>query len=273
MGPLCDILWSDPVENYDSFDHEDGFLLNQQRGCSYCYTYSGVVEFLNRNRLLSVIRAHEAQDTGYRMHKKTHKGFPSVITLFSAPNYLDAYGNKGAILRYENGVLNIKQFSHSYHPYWLPSFVDVITWSMPFVSEKVGEILLALLKCVDSKEDEEEELKEELRMEEENRKKALESKIESISKIVNMYSKVRKQREHSMQLGALAPSGMDVPKRMDDSVVRYGSEPILYKKERFFDVKKIDQANEKRPPMPKDFVPKSSSFPSLLLRSRKREDD
>lgn len=34
------------------------------------------------------------------MHLKNEStGFPSVITIFSAPNYLDAYNNKGAILR------------------------------------------------------------------------------------------------------------------------------------------------------------------------------
>jgi serine/threonine-protein phosphatase 2B catalytic subunit len=34
------------------------------------------------------------------MYRKSSKGFPTVITLFSAPNYLDAYNNKGAILRF-----------------------------------------------------------------------------------------------------------------------------------------------------------------------------
>jgi len=51
---------------------------------------------LEKNNLLSVIRAHEAQDAGYRMYKKTKTtGFPSVMTIFSAPNYLDVYNNKG----------------------------------------------------------------------------------------------------------------------------------------------------------------------------------
>ena len=54
-----------------------------------------VCNFLDRNKLLSVIRAHEAQDAGYRMYKANPStGFPSVITIFSAPNYLDVYNNK-----------------------------------------------------------------------------------------------------------------------------------------------------------------------------------
>jgi diadenosine tetraphosphatase ApaH/serine/threonine PP2A family protein phosphatase len=60
--------------------------------------YPAACAFLERNGLLSIIRAHEAQDTGYKMYRKTRTtGFPSVITIFSAPNYLDVYNNKGGL--------------------------------------------------------------------------------------------------------------------------------------------------------------------------------
>lgn len=82
------------------------------------YTHKAVCEFLDRNDLLSVIRAHEAQDQGFRMYKANPKtGFPALITLFSAPNYLDLYNNKGAVMKYADGSMNIKKFSHSKHPY------------------------------------------------------------------------------------------------------------------------------------------------------------
>ena len=100
-------------------------------------SYNAACAFLEKNNLLSIIRAHEAQDQGYKMYRKTkNAAFPSVITLFSAPNYLDIYNNKGAILIYDNNVMNIRQFNSVPHPYYLPNFMDVFTWSLPFVGEK-----------------------------------------------------------------------------------------------------------------------------------------
>jgi len=150
---MCDLLWADPLEEYGAETSDDLFIHNHTRGCSYNFTYNAVCNFLDKNKLLSVIRAHEAQDTGYRMYKRSkNTGFPSLITMFSAPNYLDVYNNKAAILKYENNVMNIRQFNSSPHPYWLPNFMDVFTWSLPFVGEKVTSMLASLLKVASDSE-------------------------------------------------------------------------------------------------------------------------
>lgn len=150
-GLLCDLIWSDPYEKDDQNPKKKGkdgmFIANQVRGCSWYYTFDCVNRFLQKNNLLSIIRAHEAQLEGYKMHKTNPTtGFPSVITIFSAPNYCDVYNNKGAILKFDNSTLNVLQFNCSPHPYHLPNFMDIFAWSMPFVIEKVTEMLYYILQ-------------------------------------------------------------------------------------------------------------------------------
>ncbi|KAF9438566.1 3',5'-cyclic-nucleotide phosphodiesterase (PDEase) (3':5'-CNP) [Entomortierella beljakovae] len=156
-GIMGDLLWADPLEEFGNEKTNEYFIHNHVRGCSYFFSYHAACAFLEKNNLLSIIRAHEAQDAGYRMYRKTKTtGFPSVMTIFSAPNYLDVYNNKAAVLKYENNVMNIRQFNASPHPYWLPNFMDVFTWSLPFVGEK--NMLLAILNTCSKEELDDDEL-------------------------------------------------------------------------------------------------------------------
>lgn len=133
---MCDTLWADPAENFIPQNGEF-FGYNSGRNCSFTYTYYAVCDFLERNKLLTVVRAHQTLEEGFKMYDpKESTGFPSLISIFSAPNYLDRFGNRGAILHYDKSELNIRQFTESSHPYWLPKFADVFTWSSPFVAQK-----------------------------------------------------------------------------------------------------------------------------------------
>lgn len=150
---MCDILLSDPVDDFGREKGSENFVDNDMRGHSYLFTYQAACMFLERNHLLSIIRSHQAQDDGYRcsyslgpvakyvysyrLYRKTRAtGFPALMTFFSAPNYLDMYYNMGAILHYESNTLNIRQFNSAPHPFQLPNFMDAFTWSLPFLGEK-----------------------------------------------------------------------------------------------------------------------------------------
>ena len=121
-------------------------MKNKKRQCSYIFGSQATNAFLERNNLLCVVRAHEVQMNGFKLHQWSGaEEFPSVITIFSAPNYCDVYNNKAAVLRFENNSIKIQQFNYTAHPFVLPDFMNVFQWSMPFVSEKVLEILHSIL--------------------------------------------------------------------------------------------------------------------------------
>ena len=89
--------------------HLDGaWKGNEVRGCSWFFGGESANRFLQKNNLISIIRAHEAQIDGYKMHRwNGGSDFPVVITIFSAPNYCDVYKNKAAVIKFENNTLNI----------------------------------------------------------------------------------------------------------------------------------------------------------------------
>lgn len=270
-GLMCDLLWADPVEEYDDDNMDQTFVRNSVRGCSYAFTYKASCQFLERTGLLSIIRAHEAQDAGYRMYKRTKTmGFPSLLTMFSAPNYLDNYNNKAAVLKYENNVMNIRQFNASPHPYWLPHFMDVFTWSLPFVGEKVTDMLVSILNiCTEEELDEETAFSEDMELEGESfdfnqgsptsrppsipekgeeaqtlaeKRLALRNKVIAIGRVSRMYLVLRQESEGVAHLKEL--NSGTLPK----GSLLHGSEGLRRTITSFEDARRADLMNEALPP-------------------------
>ena len=252
---MCDILWADPLEEFGQEKTSEYFVHNHVRGCSYFFSYPAACAFLERNNLLSVIRAHEAQDAGYRMYRKTRTtGFPSVMTIFSAPNYLDVYNNKAAVLKYENNVMNIRQFNCTPHPYWLPNFMDVFTWSLPFVGEKITDMLIAILNTC-SKEELEEETPSSVSTApaspplanvepdtSEFKRRAIKNKILAIGRLSRVFQVLREESERVTELKT-ASGG-----RLPAGTLMLGAEGIKQAIHNFEDARKVDLQNERLPP-------------------------
>ncbi|KAI9668993.1 MAG: 3',5'-cyclic-nucleotide phosphodiesterase (PDEase) (3':5'-CNP) [Caeruleum heppii] len=257
-GLMCDILWADPLEEFGQEKTSEYFIHNHVRGCSYFFSYPAACAFLEKNNLLSIIRAHEAQDAGYRMYRKTRTtGFPSVMTIFSAPNYLDVYNNKAAVLKYENNVMNIRQFNCTPHPYWLPNFMDVFTWSLPFVGEKITDMLIAILNTC-SKEELEDDTPSSLtsvsgpasppippNMDPESteyKRRAIKNKILAIGRLSRVFSVLREESERVTELKT-ASGG-----RLPAGTLMLGAEGIKDAINSFEDARKVDLQNERLPP-------------------------
>jgi len=177
----------------------------------------------------------------YRKNAAT--GFPSLITLFSAPNYLDVYKNKGAILKYENNVMNIRQFDCSPHPYWLPNFMDVFTWSLPFVGEKATEMLVNALNIFS---DSESEIIENPDPEPEKveRQEVIKNKIRAIGKMARVFSVLREESESVLHLKGLTPNGA-----LPLGSLAGGKATLANSISTFEEARKLDLENERMPPM------------------------
>lgn len=248
-GIMCDLLWADPLDKFDTDTRSPPFPPNTARGCSYNFSFAAACRFLENAKLLSIIRAHEAQDDGYRMYKKNKStGFPSVITIFSAPNYLDQYGNKGAILKYEKQTMNIRQFKAMPHPYWLPNFMNVFTWSMPFVAEKVTEMLLSLIELCRVKAEESDTAtgaaKPTSKIQTDGER--MRAKIMAVGRLARVFSILRDQHDTVVKLKGLTP-GHKIPQGL---LMDGGHQALAQAVTGFEGARAVDAINERRPPLP-----------------------
>ena len=84
-GIMCELLWSDPQPMMGRSPSKRGV------GCQFGPDVTK--KFLEHNNLDYIVRSHEVKDNGYEV---SHNG--KCITVFSAPNYCDTMGNKGAFI-------------------------------------------------------------------------------------------------------------------------------------------------------------------------------
>eukprot|EP00397_Hematodinium_sp_SG-2012_P007364 GEMP01007409.1.p1 GENE.GEMP01007409.1~~GEMP01007409.1.p1 ORF type:complete len:507 (+),score=99.53 GEMP01007409.1:170-1690(+) len=104
-GHMTEMLWSDP--------QAPAGRAASKRGVGVAFGPDVTSNFLNTNGLKLVVRSHEMKDEGYEVE---HGG--KCITVFSAPNYCDQMGNKGAFIRFDGKTMTPKytSFSHVPHP-------------------------------------------------------------------------------------------------------------------------------------------------------------
>ena len=237
-GLMCDILWSDPIEK-DEEAKNVLYMPNSARNCSYIFGAKAAKPFLDKNKYLSIVRAHETQLEGFKMHQWDKDiDFPSVITIFSAPNYCDVYGNKAAVIKINNNMINIQQYNYSPHPFTLPDYMNIFSWSIPFVSEKISEMLLQIIK----KQDLDHNPNNDSNIIEENVTESLRMKVKIITVLMKMFRTLREERELIMKLKGFCP-GNKIPR----GILIQGPKALKSALERYKNAKKLDGDNEMMP--------------------------
>ncbi|KAK0182074.1 hypothetical protein PV327_000245 [Microctonus hyperodae] len=84
-GIMCELLWSDPQPQMGRAP--------SKRGVGVQFGPDVTHNFLKVNGLDYIVRSHEVKNDGYEV---SHDG--KCITVFSAPNYCDTMGNRGAFI-------------------------------------------------------------------------------------------------------------------------------------------------------------------------------
>ncbi|XP_039139658.1 serine/threonine-protein phosphatase PP1-like isoform X2 [Dioscorea cayenensis subsp. rotundata] len=92
-GLLCDLLWSDPIKDVQGWGMND-------RGVSYTFGPDKVSEFLQKQDLDLICRAHQVVEDGYEFFADRQ-----LVTIFSAPNYCGEFDNAGAMMSVDETLM------------------------------------------------------------------------------------------------------------------------------------------------------------------------
>lgn len=92
-GLVTDLLWSDPDSSVRDWSDND-------RGVSYTFSKSNVLDFCARFKFDLIIRGHMVVEDGYEFFARK-----KLVTVFSAPNYCGQFQNWGAVLAINTGLM------------------------------------------------------------------------------------------------------------------------------------------------------------------------
>ena len=190
------------------------------------------------------------------MHKWGAKdAFPYVITIFSAPNYCGSYKNKASVLILKQNSLQLKQYQDTEPPYHLPEGLDLFSWSLPFLAEKVTGMLYSILKqCSPAELNDinEDQAKDKIKDEQNaaaqkmKRKLVLRNKIQSVGRMNKILVTMRQNQETLLELKSQSPDG-----RLPVNAILNYKPSIEFPSQTFAYMKNLDSNNEKRPPRKK----------------------
>ncbi|CAL8074729.1 unnamed protein product [Calicophoron daubneyi] len=89
---LTHFVWSDPDESIDEWDQNPC-------GLGYLYGKNVVNDFCQRFNISQIVRSSEMVKAGFEFFPS-----PKLLTIFSAPDYMDTYANKASVMLLMKGL-------------------------------------------------------------------------------------------------------------------------------------------------------------------------
>lgn len=127
----------------------------------------------------------------------------------------------------------------------MPDGLNVFSWSLPFLAEKVSSMLITIVKkCNDVDDDNQADLHKAMGDEETKKKKLLniQSKIASVAKMNKMLTTLREDSELILKIKNISPDG-----KLPRGLLLEGKPAIKNAAKQFNFAQELDKENEKRP--------------------------
>ena len=152
--------------------------------------------------------------------------------------------------------------------------MDVFTWSLPFVGEKITDMLIAILNTCSK-----EELEDDTPSSQgpasplsdaestEAKRRAIKNKILAIGRLSRVFQVLREESERVTELKTAAGG------RLPAGTLMLGAEGIKQAIHNFEDARKVDLQNERLPPSPEEIEKKSADDRRIALEKAAREAD
>lgn len=162
--------------------------------------------------------------------------------------------------------MNIKQYKNVDHPFHLPGDMDLFSWSMPFLAEKVTEMLFhivghnAAFSPKSAKELDQIDFSKMMIAQpndKETKREILRTKVKTVARMMKLFRNLRENRDMLLMIKGVTPDNK-IPK----GLIMRGPLAIKTMMDEFDSAKEMDRENEKFP------TPKASAQPYSLMRMR-----
>lgn len=100
IGLLCDLLWSDPSLECESWNDND-------RGVSFIFSKEIVKNFIEKNNIDLICRAHQVREDIIKVVEDGYEFFAdrTLVTIFSAPDYCGEYNNSASMMLVDENLM------------------------------------------------------------------------------------------------------------------------------------------------------------------------